>query len=160
MNDTSVWPRSRYSSSSSSTIGLEQLHLHLGMAGPEPAEHHGQHGRRHALKRADRESPGLSGSEPVEIVGERLDPRQQVATSAQQLGAERRQLDRSGSAGPVEHLLADGALQRSDLLADGRLGVAQPFGSPRERALAGHRIECQEVSEIEVTPRRHEHQHI
>ncbi len=90
-------------------------------------------------------------------IGERIDPREKIPAAAQQLRAERCQLDGSWATGAVEHLLADRPLERGDLLADRRLGVAEPLGGPGERALGGDRIERQQVPEVEVAPRRHEH---
>ena len=55
----------------------------------------------------------------------------------QDQGAERGDPHRLRPARPVEHCPADGLLQGRDLLADRRLGVAQPGGGPAERALIG-----------------------
>ena len=79
---------------------------------------------------------------------------------AEQLLAERRQLDRAWPTGAIEHTLAGDPLERRDLLADRRLRVAQPVGGAPERALVGDRIERHEVAEFEVPELRHEHQRI
>ena len=80
-----------------------------------------------------------------------------VAGVAEDDLAERRQLDRSGTAGAVEHGAADEALEGGDLLADGGLGVAEAEGGLAERALGGDGVEGDEVPELEIAD-VHDHQ--
>ena len=65
--------------------------------------------------------------------------------------AGRCQLDRAGSAGAVEDGLADDALERGDLLADGGLGEAEAVGGAAEGPLGGHRLQRDEVLDLEVS---------
>ena len=58
--------------------------------------------------------------------------------------------DRPWPAGPVEERLADGSLQAGDLLADGRLRVAQDVGRADEGPLLGHRAQCPQVPQLHV----------
>ena len=139
-------------------VGLEQLHLDVGVGGAEPTEHHRQHRGRHALERADREPPGVAGAEPIEVVGERRHPCEEVASTAEELGTEGRELDGAWATRTIEHLLADRALERGDLLTDRRLRVAETFGCTSERALGRHRVERHEMAQFEVAEGRHEHQ--
>jgi len=56
------------------------------------------------------------------------------------------QRDRSRTAGTLDELEADRALERGDLLRDGRLRVAQPLGRAREGALLGDGLQGGEVA--------------
>ena len=56
------------------------------------------------------------------------------------------QRDRPRPARPLDELETDRALERGDLLRDGRLRVAEPFGRAREGALLGNRLQCGEVA--------------
>jgi len=93
--------------------------------------------------------------EPVEVVGESIDSSEQIATSTQQFGPEGRQLDRTRATGSVEHPLTNSPFERGDLLTHCRLGVTEPFRSPSKRPFASDCIEGEEVSQFEVTERRH-----
>ena len=74
-------------------------------------------------------------------------------------GAERGQHHRTRAARSVEHLVAEDPFQRSDLLADRRLGVAEPVCGPAERALCRDRVEGDQMTQFEVTQVQHEHQY-
>jgi hypothetical protein len=93
----------------------------------------------------------MTRTEPIEIVGERRYPCEEVASTAQELGTEGRELDGTRATRAIEHLLADSALERRDLLADRRLRVAEPLGSTSERPLGGHGVERREMPQFEVT---------
>jgi hypothetical protein len=56
------------------------------------------------------------------------------------------------AARPFDQALADHALERGDLLADGGLGVAQPFSRPSKRAFLGDRLERRQVAELDAEP--------
>ena len=74
------------------------------------------------------------------------------------MSTERSQLHRSRPAGPVEDRFAEQLLERSDLLADRRLGVAEALGSASERPLVGDGVEGHQVPQFEITYRCHEQQ--
>jgi hypothetical protein len=104
----------------------------------------------HALERADVEAADLAGVVARDVVGERAQVADHVVGVTQQELAERRQLDGSRTARPVEDGPTDGALERRDLLTHRRLGVPEPVGSACERALARHRSERDEVTDFEI----------
>jgi hypothetical protein len=108
-----------------------------------------QHHVGHALERAEVD-PAVSGPKSVDRVDQRVRPGQQIAAVFEHDGAERCDPYRLGTAGPVEQRAADGLLQRGDLLAHGRLGVAEPGGRPAERALVHDRGHRGEVSQLDV----------
>jgi hypothetical protein len=54
--------------------------------------------------------------------------------------------------GPVDQPLADDALERGDLLADGGLGVPEPARRTVERRLFGDRLERVKVAQVELDP--------
>ena len=60
------------------------------------------------------------------------------------------QLDATRTSGSIEDPLTDRTLQRSDLLADGRLGEAEPFCGPSERAFDGDSLQGAELAKIDV----------
>ena len=53
-------------------------------------------------------------------------------------------------AGPVEERLADSGLEAGDLLADGRLRVAQDVGRADEGPLLGHRAQGPQVPQLHI----------
>ena len=60
--------------------------------------------------------------------------------------------DAARPAGPLDELLPDDALERLDLLAHGRLGVAELLGGTPERALLGHRLKGREMPQFDAEP--------
>ena len=102
--------------------------------------------------------PTVAGEEALDGLAGGVDPGDDVAGVAEHELAERRQLDRAGAAGAVEHGPADEALEGGDLLADGGLGVAEAGGRPAERALGGDGVEGDEVAELEIAQLAHDHQ--
>jgi hypothetical protein len=52
--------------------------------------------------------------------------------------------------GPLDETLADDPLEHRDLLADGRLGVAERRSRLAERALARDRLESQEMPQFDA----------
>ena len=111
-----------------------------------------------ALERADVDAPDLAGEEAVDGVAGRVDAGDDVAGVAEHELAERRQLDGSGAARAVEQGAADEPLEGGDLLADGRLGVAEADRGTAERALRRHGVERREVAQFEVAELLHDHQ--
>ena len=55
-------------------------------------------------------------------------------------------------AGALDELGADDALERLDLLADRRLGVAEPLGGTAEGSLLGDRLERREMTNLDTEP--------
>ncbi|MEZ5117823.1 MAG: hypothetical protein R2737_16300 [Candidatus Nanopelagicales bacterium] len=64
-------------------------------------------------------------------------------------------LDRPRAARPVEHRLSDRPLQPGDLLADRRLGEAQPRAGAAERPLLGDGPQREQVTDLEVPDAGH-----
>jgi hypothetical protein len=62
------------------------------------------------------------------------------------------QADRLRAATPIDQALANHAFERRNLLADRRLGVAEPSGSAIERAFLGNRLEREEMAELDSNP--------
>ena len=62
------------------------------------------------------------------------------------------QRDGARAAGALDELLADDPLERGDLLADRRLGVAEPLRRPAERAFRRDRLQRGEVPELDAEP--------
>ena len=90
---------------------------------------------------------GQIGARRLEVPGDRVGVREQLAAG---LG----QLDRArpGRAGDERH--ADDPLERLQLLADGRLRVAEPHGGAAHRSLARDRLQRCEVAQVEPGPFR------
>ena len=129
---------------------LVQPDVGAGVLVAEAREHRRQQHVRHALERADVDAATLTGLEPLERVGRRLRPGEDVTGVGQHQLAERREPYRAGTAGAVEHRAADRALERGDLLADRRLRVPEAIGGLAEGALGGHRVERGEVAQLEA----------
>ena len=62
------------------------------------------------------------------------------------------QVDGSRATWAVDEALADVALELGDLLADGRLGIAELACRPAERARAPHGLEGREMPELDAEP--------
>ncbi len=103
----------------------------------------------HALEGADVD-PAVARLEPVDSVAQSFCLRQQIATVLEDHCAQRGDPYRPGPTRPIEHLAADGSLQRGDLLAHRRLGITEPSGRPAEGALVGHGDHRGEVAQLEV----------
>ena len=88
----------------------------------------------------------LARDELVEIGAQRAEAREQAVGVAQHDLARLGQRDRPGPAGTLDQLEADRALERCDLLRDGRLRVAEPLGRAREGALLGDRLQRGEMA--------------
>jgi hypothetical protein len=116
------------------------------------------------LERADVDASDGAGDEPLDGITGGIDAGDDVAGVPEDDLAERGQLHGAGSAGPVEQRAADEPLEDGDLLADGRLGVAESRCRLAERALGRHRVEGDQVLELEVAelhgrPQRGLHDH-
>ena len=118
---------------------LEQADVEVRVLAAEPAHDRRQQHVGHALERADVDPAGVAGEEALDGIAGGVDPGDDVAGVAEHDLAERGQLDRAGAARAVEQRAADEPLEGGDLLADGRLGVAEAGRRPAERALAWRR---------------------
>jgi hypothetical protein len=128
---------------------LEQPDVAAGVLVPQRLHHRRQDDVGHALEGADVHPP-IPGLEPVHRGCHRDGLRQQVAPVCQYYRAERGDPHGLGPARPVEYRPADGFLQRGDLLAHRRLGVAKPGCGPAERALIGDGGHGGEMPQLDV----------
>ena len=124
---------------------LEQADVDVGVLAAQLLDHRRQQHVGDALERADVDAPDVAGDEALDGVAGGVDAGDDVAGVAEDELAERRQLDGPRPARAVEQRAADEPLEGGDLLADGRLGVAEADGGLAERALGGHRVEGDEV---------------
>src|SRR3954454_24382724 len=125
---------------------LADLDAHLGPARAELADHARKNARARRLERPDADPPGLAGDELIEIGAQRAEAREQAVRVPQHDLARLGQRDRPGTARPLDQLEADRALERGDLLRDGRLRIAQSLGRAREGALLGDGLQGGEVA--------------
>ena len=125
---------------------LVERHVEERPVRREAAQERGQHLRADRLEGADAERPALAGRERVEVGARGLHARHDPARVAQEELAGRRHRHGPRPAGAREQLLADDLLERRDLLADGRLGVAEPLRGAAEGALLGDCLKGREVA--------------
>ena len=92
--------------------------------------------------------PALPASTAASSSGRRLDLAQDHVGVLHEHPPERRQLDRSGATGSIEHGRPERAFERGDLLADRRLREAEPGGSAAERSRFGDGLHGGEMTEI------------
>ncbi len=119
----------------------------------EPAHHLGQDLRAPTLwKIADVERAGLAGRERREVGLGRLEAGDDRARVAEQQPAGLGQRDRPRAARALDQLLADDPLERRDLLADRRLGVAELDRGAPERALGLDGVERSQMAQLDPEP--------
>src|SRR5262249_51783949 len=82
----------------------------------------------------------------------RAEPRDDAVRMPQEDAPGVRDRDGPGPARAVDEALADKALERRDLLADGRLRVPQPGGGAAEAALLGDRLQGRQVAQLDPEP--------
>ena len=129
-----------------------QLELNRRVLGAEASHHLGDHARADALVRPDAQGPRLAGPERRHVRTRCIEPgddglrvtQQELAGVGKRYGAR--------AAWPFDEPLADDPLERPDLLADRRLGVAEPFGGTAKRLFAGDSLEGGEVAEFHAKP--------
>ena len=98
--------------------------------------------QRTGLARRERSQVGLRGLEPGD---DRLGvPEQDPAGLGER--------HRPRPSGPLDEALADDPLERRDLLADGRLGVAELLGGAAEAALARKCLERGQMPQLDSQP--------
>jgi hypothetical protein len=118
----------------------------------EPLDDPGKERRGTAAEHADPERTEIPRDERLEI---RLRGREAGADRARMLPDDlpgRGEPYRLRPAGALDQLLADDALERRDLLADRRLGVAELRRSTIERRFRCDRVEGQKVSKLDTDP--------
>ena len=112
----------------------------------------GQDARADRLIGADPERPGLAGAERGDVGPRRVEPGDDRLGVTEQQHSGLGQRDGARTAGPLDERLADDLLERRDLLADGRLRVAEPIGRATERSLPRDRVEGGEVAHLDSEP--------
>jgi hypothetical protein len=127
---------------------LEQRHLDARPCLPERQKEWGQQPGRGALKRADAEVTDGSERERIQVHVDRLHPCQDGVRVPQEDSAGFGQLHRSRAGEAEEHARSSHTLEVGDLLADGRLRIAQLVGCRRERTMPGNGVEGDEVSKF------------
>ena len=140
-------------------VGLERSYHESGMITAELVDDGREDSDGDALEGADVEATGVAAAESVDIVGDRVDPAQDVACVLEHQLAERCELDGPRATRAVEERSADESLEGRDLLAHRRLRVAETLGRATERALGGDGVEGDQVSRLELSERLHDHQH-
>ena len=103
-------------------------------------------------ERSDAQLALFARREGAQVGGGRADSGEDGPGVAEQDLPGRREPHGAGPAGALEQLRADDAFEGADLLADRRLGVAQLFGGPAERAGVGDGDEGQEVPQFQSWP--------
>ena len=131
-------------------VALLATNRQAGALRTQPSDHLGQHVHRHALERPDDEATDLSGPQRTEAVLGLAQPVEHRRGVHQQQFTRGGELDLAGPARPVEHPVADGPFEGGDLLADRRLGEAQPLGRPPERTLGSDRLEGTQLADLDV----------
>ena len=118
----------------------------------EPAHDLRQDAGPGGLEGADAQRARLAGPQRLQIGLRGLESRDDRIGMAEQQLTGLGQGDGPWAARPLDQLLADDPLQGRDLLADRRLGVAEPFRGPSERAGRGDRLEGGEVPQLDAEP--------
>src|SRR5581483_1916330 len=127
-------------------VRLAELDLDRGPRPAEALQHLRQDLRADALEGADAERAGLAARERGEVGLRGLEARDDRLRVPQQPPPRLGQRHRPRSARALDEALADDPLERRDLLADRRLGVAELLGGTAEGALAGDRLEGGQVA--------------
>ena len=149
---TSSSPFSSSSRSSWSSFECRQRELDLTRLGPELLEDQRQDRGGDALVGADADGPADVLARRASRGRSRAADRRRhdrLRVAEQQL-AGARQRDGPRASGSVEQPMAHVALERRDLLGDGRLGVAELERGRAERALVGNRPQRRQVSDLDA----------
>ena len=129
---------------------LLQAHLDAGAELHEAPHGVRQDADRHALERPDAQGRRSALGECREIGLGRLELRGQARGVAEHALARIRRHDRPPAAGALEQTRSGRALERGDLQAHGRLGVAEPPAGLRERPRRRHGVERDEVPDLDA----------
>ena len=122
----------------------------LGPLLAEAPHERGEEARADALVDADAQRSRGARGESGHVRAGRVEARDDCIRVAEQQEAGLGRLDAAGAAGPVEEPLPDDPLELRDLLADGRLGVAELTRGRAERARSGDRFQSGEMSQIDA----------
>ena len=128
---------------------LADLHAHLGPAPAELADDAREDARAGRLERAHADRPRLAGDELIEVGAQGAEPRQQAVGVPQDDLARLGQRDGPRPARALDELEADRALERGDLLGDGRLRVAEALGRAREGVLLRDGLQRGQVARLD-----------
>jgi hypothetical protein len=120
-----------------------------GMLVPKAAQHGRQDHIGHALQGADVDST-IARLESINRMSQRLGSRQQLPALLEYHGSKRSSPHRPRATGPIKHRAANSPLQRCDVLAHARLGVAQPVRRSGERPLLGDRDHRRQLPQIDI----------
>ena len=129
---------------------LADLDAHVRPAPPELADHAREDAGPGRLERAHADPARLAGDELVEVGAQGSEAREQAVGVAQHDVAGLGQRDRARAARPLDELEADRALERRDLLGDGRLRIAEALGRAGEGALLGDGLQGGEVARLDA----------
>ena len=136
-------------------VALERDDVEIRQLVANGGDQRGQHRVRHALKGPDPEASGVAGAEPVEVGVDAVEVREELSCVVEQVGAERGEFDGSRTAGTIEDGVADDPFERRDLLADGGLGVTEPFSGATEGAFGGDSVQRHQQADVEVAQTVH-----
>ena len=131
---------------------LRQLERDSGPVVHEPAHHDGEDAGADRLVGRDPQRTCLAGAQRGHVGARRVEPVDDRLGVSQEELAGLGHRDRPRAAGALDELLAHDALEGGDLLAHGRLGVAELEGGAAERACPGHRFERREVPHLDAEP--------
>ena len=129
---------------------LPHAHADQGPLLAEAADERGEETRADALVDADAERSRGALGERGHVGTGRVEARDDRIGVAEQEEPGLGRLDAPRAAGPVEELLSDDPLELRDLLADGRLRVAELARGAAERAGAGDRFQSGEMPQIDA----------
>ena len=131
---------------------LLQLDLDLRPRARVAAHHRGEDLGAHALERADAQRARLARRQCGEIGLSRLEARHDRFRVAEQQPPRLGERDRPRPARPLDEPFPDRPLERRDLLADGRLRVAELVRGTAERALFGEGLERRQMADFDAEP--------
>ena len=129
---------------------VAQLDVDVRPAGAEEGERRWQQPGAGRLKGADPQHAGVAGGHRIEVGFRRSEPGNDVAGVIEQDLACLRQRHRARTARPIDQAMADGFLERGDLLRDRTLRVAEASGRLRERSGLGNGLQGHQVANFDA----------
>ena len=138
-------------------IALHRLDLHCRITAVVALEDVREDAGKRALECADADRSGLAACEIDEILLSDRHSGRQLVDVTREDGPRLCQRCLCATGRALEQALPDDLLQGRDLLADGRLGVAEHLGRPCERARLGNRRKRGEMPEVEARPKIAQH---
>ncbi len=137
---------------------LDQLDAHAGKALAELAQHGRENARAGRLEGADADGAGRPGDERLEVGACLREACEHADGVAVEHLARLAQRDRARPSGALDELHADGALERGDLLRDGRLRVPELLRRAREAARLGNGAQRLQMADLDpgVSISRHD----